>query len=71
MKSLLKLSGKQFCNKYSSTLFKAHGPASIFTLSSNKHNLCQLNYHHEGGDSLLVYNSTTKKEKNLKIYLKK
>ncbi|CAF0977068.1 unnamed protein product [Adineta steineri] len=47
--SLLKLSGKQFCNKYSSTLIKAYGPAAIFSLSSNKQNLCQLNYHHEGG----------------------
>ncbi|CAF1009708.1 unnamed protein product [Adineta steineri] len=47
--SLLKLSGKQFCKKYSSTLIKAHGPAAIFPLSSNKQNLCQLNYHHEGG----------------------
>ncbi|CAF1559809.1 unnamed protein product [Adineta steineri] len=47
--SLLKLSGKEFCNQYSSTLIKAHGPAAIFPLSSNKQNLCQLNYHHEGG----------------------
>ncbi|CAF4000479.1 unnamed protein product [Adineta steineri] len=47
--SLLKLSGKEFCNQYSSTLIKAHAPAAIFPLSSNKQNLCQLNYHHEGG----------------------
>ncbi|CAF1287532.1 unnamed protein product [Adineta steineri] len=47
--SLLKLSGKEFCNQYSSTLIKAHGPAAIFPLSSNKQNLYQLNYHHEGG----------------------
>ncbi|CAF1320536.1 unnamed protein product [Adineta steineri] len=47
-KSLLKLSGKKFCNQYSSTLIKAHGPAAIFPLSSNKQNLYQLNYHHEG-----------------------
>ncbi|CAF4252586.1 unnamed protein product, partial [Adineta steineri] len=47
--SLLKLSGKEFCKKYSSTLIKAHGPAAIFPLSSNKQNLYQLNYHHEGG----------------------
>ncbi|CAF1162180.1 unnamed protein product [Adineta steineri] len=46
--SLLKLSGKQFCKKYSSTLIKAHGPVVIFPLSSNKQDLCQLNYHHEG-----------------------
>ncbi|CAF3764407.1 unnamed protein product, partial [Adineta steineri] len=48
-RSLLKLSGKNFCKQYSSTLIKAHGPAAIFPLSSNKQNLCQLNYHHEGG----------------------
>ncbi|CAF1184521.1 unnamed protein product [Adineta steineri] len=48
-KSLLKLSGKKFCNQYSSTLIKAHGSATIFPLSSNKQNLYQLNYHHEGG----------------------
>ncbi|CAF4375504.1 unnamed protein product, partial [Adineta steineri] len=47
--SLLKLSGKKFCNQYSSRLIKAHGPAAIFPLSSNKQNLYQLNYHHEGG----------------------
>ncbi|CAF1412838.1 unnamed protein product [Adineta steineri] len=47
--SLLKLSGKQFCNQFSSTLIKAHGPAAIFPLSANKQNLYQLNYHHEGG----------------------
>ncbi|CAF3840982.1 unnamed protein product [Adineta steineri] len=47
--SLLKLSGKRFCNQYSSRLIKAHGPAAIFPLSSNKQNLYQLNYHHEGG----------------------
>ncbi|CAF1346161.1 unnamed protein product [Adineta steineri] len=47
--SLLKLSGKKFCNQYSSKLIKAHGPAAIFPLSSNKQNLYQLNYHHEGG----------------------
>ncbi|CAF0872332.1 unnamed protein product [Adineta steineri] len=48
-KSLLKLSGKKFCKKYSSTLIKAHGPGAIFPLSANKQNLYQLNYHHEGG----------------------
>ncbi|CAF1134308.1 unnamed protein product [Adineta steineri] len=44
---MAKLSGKQFCNNYSSTLIKAHGPAAIFLISSNKQNLCQLNYHHK------------------------
>ncbi|CAF1529128.1 unnamed protein product, partial [Adineta steineri] len=48
-KSLLKLSGKKFCNKCSSTLIKAHGSAAILPLSSDKQNLYQLNYHHEGG----------------------
>ncbi|CAF1419359.1 unnamed protein product [Adineta steineri] len=48
-KSLLKLSGKKFCNKYPSILIKAHGRTTIFPLSSNKQNLYQLNYHHEGG----------------------
>ncbi|CAF1189070.1 unnamed protein product [Adineta steineri] len=48
-KSLLKLSRKKFCNQYSSTLMKAHGSAAILPLSSDKQNLYQLNYHHEGG----------------------
>ncbi|CAF0756030.1 unnamed protein product [Adineta steineri] len=32
LKLLLKLSGKEFCKKYSSTLIKAHGSATIFPL---------------------------------------
>ncbi|UJR18773.1 hypothetical protein I4U23_005679 [Adineta vaga] len=49
-RSLLKLSGKEFCNnQYSSTLIKAYGPGAIFPLSLNKQNLYQFNYHYQGG----------------------
>ena len=47
--SLLKVGGTKVTNQFVSSLTKAHGPGSIYSLSSAQQRLFLLVYHHSGG----------------------
>jgi hypothetical protein len=47
--SLLRLGGTKLTNQFVSSLSRAHGPASIYPLSTDQQRLFSLVYHHQGG----------------------